>query len=434
MFKFFGKKKKKETRQVSGVIYTGADSQIKNTPDRYDQYARETYMSNVIAYRCIDYRAKSFSSVPWNVLNSEKEKVEKHPFNKILSYPNIDEGWGFFSYKELAYRLIAGNSFTHGLTLNKNVNAETIKEMHILRPDKIKQICKEGSIVGYEYKIDMNNPIVYDRNPITGESELMHIMLFNPLDEIWGMGPTKPAARDIDSSNQATDWNLKMIQNEGRPGMVITVDGNLTDEQFDRMENQLSSMYSGAKNAGRTLILDGMKTEAKPYNWSPKEMDWLETNREKSRQICLAYSVPPLLISIPGDSTYNNYKEARLAFWEDTVLSDLSLYKSEINNWLFKNTDNFLNYDLDNVPAFSEKRDQLWARAETSTFLTTNEKRAIVGFDPDPNGNEILVPANLLPLGAAEIVTEADEKAQLKKLIDSGYTKEQAERMLGFNF
>jgi len=180
-----------------------------------------------------------------------------------------------------------------------------------------------------------------------------------------------------------------------------------------------------------------MKTNAVPYNWSPKEMDWLETNREKARQICLAYSVPPLLMSIPGDATYNNYREARVAFWEDTVIPDLNLYKSETNNWLFKNTDNQLGYDLNEIPAFAEKRDNLWKRAETSNFLTINEKRAIVGYEEKEGGDEILVPANLLPLGFEPPDDKSnadDEKKEFQKLIDDGYTKEQAEKMLGFSF
>jgi len=432
---FFFKRKEKK-KQVSGFILPRNQQKV-SSPKDYEKFSKETYMRNIIAFRCIDYRAKSFSAVPWNVYNnSTKEKNENHNFNNIFTYANINDGWGFYVYKELSYRLISGNSYTQGISLGGKIDANSIKELHILRPDKMKIIKNNDDILlGYSYHKNPNKePIIFEVDPITGESEIMQVKLFHPLDDFYGLAPTEPASYDIDSSNEATKWNFNIMQNEGRPGMVITVDGQLTEEQYERLKEQLNSMYEGSKNAGRSLILDGMSVDAKPYNWSPKEMDWLESNREMSRRICIAYGVPPLLINIPGDSTYNNYKEARTAFWEDTVIPDLNLYKSELNNWLFRNDVNFANYDLSKIPAFSEKQEQLWERAEKSTFLTINEKREMVNLDPVSDGDIVLVSGNMLPLGfEKDIPNSVDDQAKkeisnLKKL---GYTEEQSQIMLG---
>jgi len=55
--------------------------------------------------------------------------------------------------------------------------------------------------------------------------------------------------------------------------------------------------------------------DVKPYSWSPKDIDFIEGGRETARRICIGLGVPPMLIGIPGDNTYSNYKEARAAFW-----------------------------------------------------------------------------------------------------------------------
>ena len=40
--------------------------------------------------------------------------------------------------------------------------------------------------------------------------------------------------------------------------------------------------------------------------------------------------------------------------------------------------------DLDDIPALSTEQDALWTRLEKSTFLTSDEKRAAVGYGPKP--------------------------------------------------
>jgi phage portal protein BeeE len=58
--------------------------------------------------------------------------------------------------------------------------------------------------------------------------------------------------------------------------------------------------------------------------------------------------------------------------------------KDALNHWL---TPMFgkhleLSYDKDSISALSPRRDLIWQRIEQATFLTTNEKRAMVGLSP----------------------------------------------------
>ena len=53
---------------------------------------------------------------------------------------------------------------------------------------------------------------------------------------------------------------------------------------------------------------------------TPKDMDFIEAKHSASRDIALAFGVPPMLLGIPGDNTYANYQEANRAFYRLTVL------------------------------------------------------------------------------------------------------------------
>ena len=234
-----------------------------------------------------------------------------------------------------------------------------------------------------------------------------------------------------------------MFENEARPGMLLFVHGFLADEQFDPLERQLKDKYSGKDNAGRNLILEGeSKGDAKPYSWSPREMDWIESNRELSRKICIGYGVPPMLLGIPGDNTYSNQKEARAAFWEETIIYYLNLLKGELNNWLFETEEIFIDYDLSDIPALAYKMEVVWQRVKDAAFMTINEKREAVGLEKHPSGDVILVPMgvqtleNLLSFEEnVEFGTEEEqfeeEEEELEKLISEGYTEEVARQMVG---
>jgi phage portal protein BeeE len=101
-----------------------------------------------------------------------------------------------------------------------------------------------------------------------------------------------------------------------------------------------------------------------------------------AREIALAIGVPPLLLGIPGDNTYANYREANLALWRQTVIPLLARTADALTQWLAPRFGEGLTigYDLDAVPALSAERESLWTRVSAADFLTEDEKRQAVGY------------------------------------------------------
>ena len=123
--------------------------------------------------------------------------------------------------------------------------------------------------------------------------------------------------------NAASAWNKALLDNAARPSGALVYKGengaNLSEEQFERLRDELAANFSGAANAGRPLLLEGGLTW-QTMSLSPKDMDFIELKHGAAREIALAFGVPPMLLGIPGDNTYANYREANLAFWRQTVL------------------------------------------------------------------------------------------------------------------
>lgn len=386
---------------------------------RYDNYAKEAYLKNVIAFRSIQLIAQAVASVKWNVFkqsaSGKLEEIDSHPIMALLKRPNPEESFTFFMEKMAAYHVLTANSFIEKVALSTGKNAGTPRELYTIRPDYISKILVNGTgaVAGYEVR-GPGGVRTLDIDTITRRGPMLHIKGFHPTDNFWGAGPSEPASRDIDTDNEATEWNMRLLQNNARPGMMIMFKGSMGDEQFKHLTEMMNEKYSGAMNAGKNIVLEnvGDGADVKPYGFSPAEIDYIEGGREKARRICLAYGVPPQLLGIPGDNTYSNYEQARLAFWEDTVIPYINRYTEEFNWFLFdENDQSVLVPDLDEIPALSPRRKELWERANTSEFLTINEKRETVGYDEVEGGDVILVAASDIPLEMAgeNMVNDAND-------------------------
>ena len=87
--------------------------------------------------------------------------------------------------------------------------------------------------------------------------------------------------------------------------------GNLSDDQFDRLKAELEDgLFRARRRAGRPLLLEG-GLDWKAMGLTPKDMDFIEAKNAAGRDIALAFGVPPMLLGIPGDNTYANYRRGQ---------------------------------------------------------------------------------------------------------------------------
>lgn len=344
----------------------------------YLSLSREGYMSNVIAYRAINMIAKSASSVKLLVYEKNSKgltEIDDGILRKMIDRPNQSTNRSQFIETIVSHQVIYGNAY---VCIAKD---NLIPELQILRPDRVK-IVNDGNYYIYKYTIDGQS---YNfSHPENGLSDILHIKNFNPINDHYGMSGLSVATNSIDQHNKAINWNKSLLSNGARPSGAI-VNGSssqLTDDQFNRLKEQINDDISGAENTGKIMILDG-GLEWKEMSINPKDMDFIETKNSAARDIALSIGVPPQLIGIKGDNTYNNMAEARLSFWEETVLPTLNNLCEQMSIWIsdHMSRDLVITYDQDSISALSTKRQLLWENLKTTDFLTENEKREMLGFN-----------------------------------------------------
>jgi HK97 family phage portal protein len=167
-----------------------------------------------------------------------------------------------------------------------------------------------------------------------------------------------------------------MVRSQGTDGT-----GTLTDSQYTRLREEIDTQFSGAHAAGRPLLLEG-GLEWQEMSTTPRDMDFVACKDSAARDIALALGVPPQLLGIPGDATYSNLAEARLALWEQTVLPLLDHVTERLEAGLghYYGDTPALAYDSNAISALTPRHEALWARVHHSTVLTEAEKRQALGL------------------------------------------------------
>ncbi|MGE0022762.1 MAG: phage portal protein [Hyphomicrobium sp.] len=365
------------------------------TPRDYEAFAREGFMQNAIVYRAVRMIAEAAASVPLLLYEGDDEHHE-HPLLDLLARPSFDHTATDLLEAWYGYLLVAGNAYVEAVAVDGK-----LCELYALRPDRMKVVPgTEGWPEAYEYTC-AGRTVRFEDEPLPGVRPILHVRLFHPVSDHYGMSPVEAAAQAIDIHNTAGRWNKALLDNSARPSGALVyggAGGRMTPEQFERLKDELEQGFQGPRRAGRPLLLEG-GLDWKPLSLSPKEMDFIEARNGAAREIALAFGIPPMLLGIPGDNTYSNYQEAQRAFWRGTVLPLVTRTAKALAAWLApawhpeigkhvlpkagnKATRLELKPDLDQIEALTSEREALWARVEKASFLTMNEKRAAVGYAP----------------------------------------------------
>ncbi|WP_174801720.1 phage portal protein [Martelella limonii] len=341
----------------------------------YASLSREGFMKNPVAHRAIRLIAEASAAMPWQLFENGT-LITDHPLLSLLKRPNGRMSGSDFFEALYGHLLLSGNAYVEPVLIG-----DALRELHLLRPDRVRVIeGRDGWPEAYEYRAGSH----VSRYPAEGLT-VLHMRLFHPLDDHSGLSPLAAAQMALDLHNASSVWNKALLDNSARPSGALVYQpkdgGNLTEEQYERLKQELEEGYAGPVKAGRPLLLEG-GLDWKAMGLTPRDMDFTEARNGAARDIALAIGVPPMMLGIPGDNTYSNYQEANRAFYRLTVLPLIARTSAALTSWLqpLYGEGLRLEADLDQVTALSAERDALWARMASADFLSDAEKREAVGY------------------------------------------------------
>ena len=341
-------------------------------PFDYARSVRHAYLDNPVAQRSVRIVAEGVGSAPLS------------PTDPALGALVSATSAGQSLLETLAAQLLLhGNAFVQVM---KDAAGKPV-ELFALRPERMSVVAgSDGWPVAFAYKL-ADRSLTIPLEDEGGWPNLIHLKGFHPADDHYGAGCLAAAEQAVAIHNAASQWNRALLENAARPSGALVFDSGdgavLSPDQFDRLKAELAGAYAGAGNAGRPMLLEGgLKWQSMAM--TPADMDFATLKAAAARDIALAFGVPPMLLGLPGDNTYANYREANRALWRLTLLplagKILGGIAEGLSPWF---ADAKLAVDLDRVPALAEDRERLWAQVSAADFLRPEEKRRMLNIGDD---------------------------------------------------
>ena len=131
--------------------------------------------------------------------------------------------------------------------------------------------------------------------------EVMVFAEFNPYERYpyitRGYSPIQAIAMTVRWEKEIEDWNYSLLTNDVPPGMVLTTDQPLTQEQVLTIKSNWEANHTWAKNVWKLAILPFW---IKPNNVqaSPKEMEFIAQQNWDRDKILAIYKVPKAILGI----------------------------------------------------------------------------------------------------------------------------------------
>jgi len=390
---------------------------------RFADYVKYGYKRNPVVYACLREICTASKSVKFvikrdgEIIPDDKIPKDLAGIQRLITSPSQTETMRSFIEMWCLHMNLAGCAFAQlrGFGTRVGLNGLEFKsapEMVLLLPDKVRIITDDfGAITRYEYGptgiIIPAEEIVYTRYP-------------DPQSMTGAFSPIAAAAEVIEAHTNAISWNRNILQRGGIPAIIFFVKGLLSLKPTLKKElhDDYQAQYAGAKNAGRPMFVPGESIEAKEMSQTAKDMDWLLGKQDMMRDICAVMGVDSKLIGDPAASTYNNVNEARKGLYLETVIPPLQAFADALTNKVASQKPGIeIGLEYGHIDVMQEDATALFTRLAMASWLTENEKRVKSGFDTVPEGDVILVPFNLVPLGTD---VTADTGAVFGK---SGYEK-----------
>lgn len=363
----------------SGVAY--------NTDWNTDRAINEAMDRVTWVYRCVDAIAGNAARMelvvrednPW-----DGPVVEADPLYRLLnSKSNPGEDSFTFRYRLSAQLLLSRKGVF--VQVIRNNGGDPIA-LYLLSPESVEPIKDTKELVsGWKVRTqEIVNGVIRDKEEKLDREEVIWIRRPHPFDPYGAMTPLRSAGLAIEMDWLAKLYNRNFLINDGRPGGIVVVKGDM--EQDDKEE--LRARFSGGvARAGRISVLSSDQgADFVDTAVNPRDAQYQESRQITKDEILMGFGVPESVLANASGRTFDNAEQERLVFWQETMVQHLDLITRPLDV-LDGNEDTFLGYNLSRVDVLQRaemKRREYILREFDAGTLDVNEYREATGRDPIP--------------------------------------------------
>lgn len=224
------------------------------------------------------------------------------------------------------------------------------------------------------------------------------------------------AAKEVRQHILGGTHNVSLLEKGGRVSLIFQLGFDGDEDRFQANADRIRATYGGASRAGEIAVVTGEKLNVQQVGASNLDMDFTNLQEMATSAVALQYRIPLPLIS-KARQTLNNYREGKLALFDDAAIPLSRIIFGSLGSFLLARfgldpARDRITFDPDEVSALVSRRNDEMLKRTQLRVETTNEYRAMLTREPVEGGDEILAPAGLIPIGT-DLMTDDNDPANL---------------------
>lgn len=269
--------------------------------------------------------AEAVASMPcylYRLKDDGRERIYKHPVDYLLNeMPNRSQTPYQFKYTMMRHCLLSGNAYA---VIEWNSKGEPIS-LTPYPPSAVNIYRKVGGAYIYEIT-DLDGKTT---NYL--QDEILHLR-HSSLDGFMGRSPVT-ICRETVGLGLAQQKHGSAIMKNGLMASGLITTSEWLDEAKAQKAVKALERYKGAKNAGKTPILEG-SMEYKQLGMTNQDAEWLQSRTFTISDIARIYNISPIFLQDYSNSSYANFSEASRAFLSQTLRPWLTNFEQQLKDAL----------------------------------------------------------------------------------------------------
>lgn len=391
--------------KIKSIFGKSADSVygLFNSTDRQYSYSwtkgkgMSLYEKSLYTNKAIAKRAEKVGQINFTLVKGDEEVIE-NPWLNLLDRPNKDmTGDQFWRtaqkyYDIFGFVIIVKNKKEGGIFDRETKKGSLPDSLTILPSQQVEIVFDESQ----------ENILRFDHSPLGGKKtsyfkeQVIYLYNPHPANPLLGESLLSSAVRAIETEIEISQYQVNVLKNGGRLESVFKIKNPLNAGNIENLKAQYKEKYAESSRLGEPLFLGG-DIDIEKTALSPMELAYLDTKLSTLQDICIATGVPKAILGVTQGETFSNTDASIRIFLRETIKPILENLVNVLD-WQLIPEEFDLGF-VDPTPEDQEEKRKNVETGHTVNALTINEKRAMLGFDPIPEGDKILVPFSLTELG-----------------------------------
>lgn len=361
--------------------------------------------------RCIDAIAGNQARLPMILRKGNSpqgeiiESEDKGVLKLLNSTANRGENSFIFRYRLSSQLLLS----SRGAFIEKvRGRGGDVIALHLLPPQHTAPIPDPNLFVS-GFEVDMRN----GTKKILRPDDVIWVRRPHPLDPYLSLTPMESAGIAVEIENLAKIYNRNFLLNDGRPGGLIVVRGDMDDDDKDELRSRFRGNLQ--KTGAVTVLSSDEGVDFIDTGSNPRDSAYIQMRQITKEEILSAFGVPESVIGNAAGRTFSNAGEEIRVFWIETMMPHLMQLARALDNIDEKY---YVDFDTSQVPVlvlYKQERERYLMNEFQTGLISANEYRTGTGRKEIESDlmNAMLQNPNLTPIGYTDKPFDSQQQQQI---------------------